>query len=282
MQNTVGQNRLGWPPTAVRRSDAPCALLVGGDGPTRLMLRYLLNRDGCTVREAARGQTPLAVVPPRYSTLLLVIVADTIQPVQGTVAALRRRGHYTATVVLTHAATPLLRRQAGALGVRDVIPWPAEAHELRTRLRVALGYDVSVAPAAPPLPTIAAGGLLLDTAARAVQTATGEVAHLTRHEAALLGVLMRQPGQSVPRQTLLDGVWGEDAAPHINALNVCVHHVCRKLARTRAEHGYIHAVRGQGYVFEAPSPYPASCGATASERATAWALARQDRRSDGR
>lgn len=121
--------------------DAPCALLLGGDRPTRLMLRHLLNSDGCAVIEATSAQTLGTAPPPPHIALLMVIADESVQHLVAALTGLRRRGYGAPAVVLTHAPTQELRRRAFALDVRDVIMLPARAHELSARLRVALGND---------------------------------------------------------------------------------------------------------------------------------------------
>lgn len=74
---------------------------------------------------------------------------------------------------------------------------------------------------------------------------------LTHREYVLLETLVRHAGQTVPRDTLLEKVWGYDTDPAGNVVELYIHYVRRKLA-TLGEAGkhVITTVRGIGYRVE--------------------------------
>src|SRR5579864_5155370 len=123
MQGTAvyprGETQRPWPAMIQRR--AACALLVGGDRPMQLMLRYLLTLNGCDAVAASDVPTLETVAPPTHITLLVVIADDADQHIIGALARLRRCGYHAPTVVLAHAPTRALRQQAFAFGAQDVI-----------------------------------------------------------------------------------------------------------------------------------------------------------------
>src|SRR5579864_8674545 len=113
----------------MRRSD-PCALVVGGDGPTHLMLRSLLTREGCAVVAVDDVD---AVAPAAPLTLVAVVAGPSDPQTLATLASLRRRGYQAPTVVLSTAPSRALRREAFALGAADVMTLPAHAIDLGAR-----------------------------------------------------------------------------------------------------------------------------------------------------
>jgi len=70
---------------------------------------------------------------------------------------------------------------------------------------------------------------------------------LTRHEAALLAVLMRRPGEVVSREALTHEVWGDTELPSSNPVEVHIFNLRRKLRELGTE-AAVNTVRGQGYV----------------------------------
>jgi two-component system, OmpR family, response regulator len=98
--------------------------------------------------------------------------------------------------------------------------------------------------------TIGASGIQLSQRDETVRIGDRSVA-LTHREYMLLETLVRHAGQTVPRDTLLEKVWGYDTDPAGNVVELYVHYVRRKLAalRPRGEH-LIITVRGIGYRIE--------------------------------
>jgi DNA-binding response OmpR family regulator len=67
----------------------------------------------------------------------------------------------------------------------------------------------------------------------------------------LLETLVRHAGQTVPRDTLLEKVWGYDTDPAGNVVELYVHYVRRKLASLgKPGENLITTVRGVGYRIE--------------------------------
>lgn len=74
---------------------------------------------------------------------------------------------------------------------------------------------------------------------------------LTHREYVLLETLVRHAGQTVPRDTLLEKVWGYDTDPAGNVVELYVHYVRRKLASLgKPGENLITTVRGVGYRIE--------------------------------
>lgn len=115
----------------------PEALLIGDDTPTRLLMRLLLEADGYTVQVCAST----CDAPPLPAAALVALVDPALGDLAATMQRLHRLGDRAAAVVLTHNASPELRRRAFAMGVRDVISLPAVPREMAVRLHVAAGAN---------------------------------------------------------------------------------------------------------------------------------------------
>lgn len=98
--------------------------------------------------------------------------------------------------------------------------------------------------------TIGVSGIRLD---QRDETATldGRTVGLTHREYVLLETLVRHAGQTVPRDTLLEKVWGYDTDPAGNVVELYVHYVRKKLASLgETGESLITTVRGIGYRVE--------------------------------
>lgn len=73
----------------------------------------------------------------------------------------------------------------------------------------------------------------------------------TRTEFALLELFLRHPGQVLPRELILELVWGQDFGPDSNSLAVYVGYLRRKL-EAEGEPRLIHTVHGIGYRLDTP------------------------------
>jgi DNA-binding response OmpR family regulator len=74
-------------------------------------------------------------------------------------------------------------------------------------------------------------------------------AELTPREFDLLEFLLRRPGLVVPRERLLEHVWGEDYDGTANVVDVYIGYLRKKL---EGEQQLIRTVRGVGFVLEVP------------------------------
>src|SRR5205807_5956816 len=111
---------------------------------------------------------------------------------------------------------------------------------LRARLRrTAADTDSEDAP-------LTYADLVLDPAARTVHRGDRPV-DLTRTEYALLELLLRNAGRPLPRDVIMDRVWGWESEPTSNSLEVFVGYLRRK-TEADGEPRLIHTVRGVGYV----------------------------------
>ena len=231
----------------------PVAVLVGGDAPTRAMLRFLLKDDGCEVIEVAHVGA-MASVPADVDVALLVLVdGEREDDLLANLVRLRLLSYRPPILVLTHGTGRDLRRRVFAHGVQDVVSLPTSAHDLRERLRAILGQSTWQSDLRTDVETVRAGGLTLRSSTREVSDGAPWSVRLTRQEAALLRVLMLTPGRLVGYQELLERIWGDREAGHNNALAVLVRRLRSKLARPGFAHGYVRTVHGRGYVFDARS-----------------------------
>ena len=87
---------------------------------------------------------------------------------------------------------------------------------------------------------------MLDPAARTVHRGDRPV-DLTRTEYALLELLLRNAGRPLPRDVIMDRVWGWESEPTSNSLEVFIGYLRRK-TESEGESRLIHTVRGVGYV----------------------------------
>ncbi|HVX30443.1 MAG TPA: response regulator transcription factor [Nitrolancea sp.] len=153
---------------------------------------------------------------------------------------LRRSGIQTPILMLT-ARRELDERVEGLeAGTDDYLGKPFAFAELLARIR-ALTRRAERPLLGNPLRV---GDVALDTQRHRV-TRDGQEIELSPREFALLEYLMRNAGQVVSRDQILQRVWGYESEPEGNVVDLYIHYLRRKLDDRRGT--IITTVRGLGY-----------------------------------
>jgi two-component system, OmpR family, response regulator MprA len=224
--------------------DGPQVLVVDDDPQLREALTRALELDDYRVTTASNGVKALESVTQHRPD---VMVLDVMMPYVGGLdvcRTLRGRKDKLPILVLT-ARDEIGDRVAGLdAGADDYLTKPFALEELRARLRALLrrtapegGDDAAI---------LEYDDIVLDPAAHTVHRG-GRPIDLTRTEFALLELLLRNAGRPLPRETIMDRVWGWESEPTSNSLEVFVGYLRRK-TEASGEPRLIHTVRGVGYV----------------------------------
>ena len=210
-------------------------------------LRRGLEREGYSVLVAADGQQALDLA--RNSEHDLMILDWMLPKIEGIEVARRLRQANVATRILMLTARDATPDIVTGLecGVDDYLSKPFAFEVLLARLR-ALARRIP----ATQLPVLALSDLALDPATRQVMRA-GAPIKLSTKEFSLLHFLMHRAGQTVPRQTLIEAVWGYDSSIESNTLDAFIHLLRSKIDAEQPVK-LIHTVRGVGYCVRAEQP----------------------------
>jgi two-component system response regulator MprA len=211
-------------------------LLVDDDPPIRRMLARTLSAEGYEVESAADGGAALAAVE---RSLPDAIVLDVTMPgmdgLQVT-RSLRAKGLRVPIQLLT-ARDAIHERVAGLdAGADDYLVKPFDADELSARVRALLRRN------APPGDDVALAFADL-TLESGIARRAGKDLELTRREAELLELLLRNARGVVTRELALEEVWGGEGEATPNAVDRYVGYLRRKLG----DPPLIHTVRGIGF-----------------------------------
>jgi DNA-binding response OmpR family regulator len=200
-----------------------------------------LRAEGHRTTIAADGQEGLDLALIGDVDLVVLDIGLPTLDGFGVLDQLRAQGSRVPVVVLT--ARDSVSDTVSALegGADDYMPKPFRFAELLARIRVRLRQNDERATAAGD--DLDAGGVHLDVRRRTA-TVDGHEVELSAREFALAEMFMRNAGQVLSREQLLDQVWGFDFDPGSNVVDVYVGYLRKKFGS-----GAIATVRGMGYRF---------------------------------
>jgi DNA-binding response OmpR family regulator len=155
-------------------------------------------------------------------------------------AALRARKIWVPILMLTAKDGEHDEARALDTGADDFLSKPFSYVVLVARLRALVRRGSSPRP-----PVLRVGDLELDPVTRACRRA-GHAIALTPREFALLEALMRCPDEVVPKQRILDAVWGLDFQGAPNVVEVYIGYLRRKID-TPFGRASLETLRGVGY-----------------------------------
>ena len=222
------------------------AFVVEDEENIREIVKCALESCGLTVTGFEDADTMLAELTKGAPDLILL---DIMLPGTDGLTALRRLKAGAAPsvpVILLTARSAETDKVTGLdLGADDYIAKPFGVLELMARVRAVLRRG---AAAGPDSDVLEYRGLTLDTERHEV-TLNGQAVELTLKEFELLRVLMENAGRAMPRNLLLDRVWGYGYAGETRTLDMHVRSLRQKLHDDAENSRYITTVRGVGYKF---------------------------------
>ncbi len=220
-------------------------LVIDDDPSVTSVLKRGLSYEGFAVDTAnsgAEGLTLAREYPPD------IVVLDVMMPGLDGLAVLQRlraADPLLPVLLLTARDAPADQVRGLEQGADDYVVKPFTFEVLLARIRALLRRREADRPA-----ILRYADLSLDTGTRLARRGEREIT-LTTTEYDLLRQFLAHPKRVLPKEFLMDRVWGYDFGGNSNILEVYVKQLRQKL-EAAGEPRLLHTVRGAGYVLREP------------------------------
>ncbi len=216
-------------------------ILVVDDEPniTRLLGMYL-TKEGYTVETAVDGAAAVAKArATRYALILLDLMLPGMDGLE--VCRTLRRTSDVPIIMLTARSEDVDKIVGLEVGADDYVTKPFNPRELVARVKAVLRrYETA---ASPERQVLTVGDLMIDLDRREVRVGD-DLVEVRAKEFALLVALARRPGVVVPRDRLLNDVWGYEYSVDTRTVDVHISTLRDRLVNSNAR---IETVWGVGY-----------------------------------
>ncbi len=203
-------------------------------------LAYLLKKSGYAVDTAMDGETGIEMAVTGVYDL---IILDYMLPCQTGIdllKELRSLGFDTPVLFLTAKDAPKDRVAGLDAGADDYLIKPFFKEELLARIRALTRRKAKTIVEE----TLSGAGLTLNPLRKEVIKG-GEAIHLTLKESLLLELLMRNSGQVITKERIMEQVWGYNSDTALANVDLYIYYLRKKLNISM-----IKTVRGVGYFFQ--------------------------------
>jgi len=207
-----------------------------------------LTREGFTVESATDGAEALARFDDVDPDLVLLDVM--LPKVSGIDVCRQLRKKSQVPIIMVTAKSAEIDTVVGLeVGADDYVTKPYRLRELVARIR-ALLRRASSGDDSERLgsDSIEVGGVVLDPTEHHV-TVDGEALVLPLKEFELLHLLLANAGRVLPRETLIDRIWGYDYVGDTKTLDVHIKRLRGKIEADPANPIRITTIRGLGYKY---------------------------------
>lgn len=228
--------------------NAPVVLVVEDEESFVEALKIGLKREGFRVEVARDGLQALDmfdIVQPD------VILLDVMLPKMSGIDVCRqlRKKTMTPIIMVTAKGAEIDTVVGLEVGADDYVTKPYRLRELTARMRAVMRRAPSERGGELSDDTLAVGDVVLDPEQHEV-VIRGEAQALPLKEFELLHILLANAGRVLPRETLIDRVWGSDYVGDTKTLDVHIKRLRSKIEEDPGNPTRIITIRGLGYKYD--------------------------------
>jgi len=224
-------------------------LLVEDEENLHEALKLNLELEGYEVTSAMDGADALKAVQSEYFDL---IIMDVMLPEMDgiTVTETVRISNNEVPILILSAKNSSTDRVLGLKkGADDYLTKPFNLEELLLRVHKLINKNKKLQDKSTIGDSFSFGGNTIDFKAQEAIKATGEKIQLSKKETMLLKLLIENKNEVVPREKILQSVWGYNVYPTTRTIDNFILNFRKYFEEDSRNPKYFHSVRGVGYKY---------------------------------
>ncbi len=224
-------------------------LLVEDEQNLHEALKLNLELEGYIITSAYDGSAALEAVQAEYFDL---IVLDVMLPEMDgiTVAETIRISNNEVPILMLSARNSSADRVLGLKkGADDYLAKPFNLEELLLRVNKLINKNKKLQDKSTVGNSYTFGSNLIDFKAQEAVTHTGSKIQLSKKETMLLKLLIENKNEVVPREKILQSVWGYNVYPTTRTIDNFILNFRKYFEEDSRNPKYFHSVRGVGYKY---------------------------------
>ena len=224
-------------------------LLVEDEENLHEALKLNLELEGYEVTSAMDGAAALKAVQSEYFDL---IIMDVMLPEMDgiTVTETVRISNNEVPILILSAKNSSTDRVLGLKkGADDYLTKPFNLEELLLRVHKLINKNKKLQDKSTIGDSFSFGGNTIDFKAQEAIKANGEKIQLSKKETMLLKLLIENKNEVVPREKILQSVWGYKVYPTTRTIDNFILNFRKYFEEDSRNPKYFHSVRGVGYKY---------------------------------
>lgn len=224
-------------------------LLVEDEENLHEALKLNLELEGYDVTSAMDGSAALAAVQGEYFDL---IIMDVMLPELDGISVTEsiRISNNEVPILILSAKNSSADRVLGLKkGADDYLTKPFNLEELLLRVHKLINKNKKLLDKSTVDDQYNFGGNTIDFKAQEATTAAGEKIRLSKKETMLLRLLIENKNEVVPREKILQSVWGYNVYPTTRTIDNFILNFRKYFEEDSRNPRYFHSVRGVGYKY---------------------------------
>ncbi len=224
-------------------------LLVEDEENLHEALKLNLELEGYEVTSAMDGVAALKAVQTEYFDL---IILDVMLPEMDgiTVTETVRISNNEVPILILSAKNSSADRVLGLKkGADDYLTKPFNLEELLLRIHKLINKNKKLQDKSTVGDLFSFGGNSIDFKAQEAIKANGEKIQLSKKETMLLKLLIENKNEVVPREKILQSVWGYNVYPTTRTIDNFILNFRKYFEANSRNPKYFHSVRGVGYKY---------------------------------
>jgi two-component system alkaline phosphatase synthesis response regulator PhoP len=227
----------------------PSILLVEDEENLHEALKLNLELEGYQVTSAYDGSKALLAVQNEYFDL---IILDIMLPeIDGITAmeTIRVQNNAVPILILSAKNNSADRVLGLKKGADDYLTKPFNLEELLLRIKKLITKNKKLLDKDTVGDTYSFGSNTIDFKAQEARTKNGERVQLSKKETMLLKLLIENKNEVVPREKILQAVWGYNVYPTTRTIDNFILSFRKYFEEDSRNPQYFHSVRGVGYKY---------------------------------